>query len=133
MTSERKKAIAIISATLIVGVLIGVLATGMFARHHYHGRKDFGNEYRGMRSRFAEKIYKTTRADSAQIKQMQPIVDQTMTHIDTLQRKTEKEVKALMDSMIIQLKPFLKAEQLTALEKFSTNKGDYSGHRRTHR
>ncbi len=133
MTSERKKAIVVISATLIVGILIGVLTTGMFARHHYHSSgRDLGKEHRGMRNGFAERIYRITQADSSQKKQMQPIVEQTMASIDTLQQKTDGEVKALLDSMIINLKPLLKADQISKLETFSKNKGENSGHRRKH-
>jgi hypothetical protein len=133
MTTERKKAIAVISAALIVGILIGVLATGMFARQHYRGNgRDFDKEHRGMRKGFAEKIYRITQADSSQRKQMQPIVEQTMASIDTLQQKTDDEVKALLDSMIINLKPLLKTDQVSKLETFSKNKGENGGHRRRH-
>ncbi|MFM9839707.1 MAG: hypothetical protein ACKVOQ_15685 [Cyclobacteriaceae bacterium] len=133
MTSERKKAIVVITATLIVGILIGTLATGMFARHHYRGHgRDFDKEHRGMRNGFAERIYKITQADSLQRKQMKPIVDQTMANIDTLQRKTEEEVRVLLDSMILNMKPILRADQLTKLETFSKNKGENGGHRRRH-
>jgi hypothetical protein len=134
MTSERKKAIAVISATLIVGILIGVLATGMFARQHYRGKgREFGKEHSGIRKMFAERIYKIAQADSAQRKQMQPIVERAMTRIDTLQRKTDDEVKVLLDSMINSLKPILKAEQLAKLEMFSKNKSDFNRHRKRHR
>jgi hypothetical protein len=134
MTSERKRAIVVIALTLMVGILIGILATGMFARHHYHSdRKGFDKEHRGNRSGFAERIYRIVQADSSQKKQMQPIVEQTMASIDTLQQKTDGEVKALLDSMIVNLKPILKEEQLSKLETFSKNKSDRGGHRRKHR
>lgn len=134
MTSERKKAIAAISATLIVGILIGVLATGMFARQHYRGKgRELGKERSGMRRGFAERIYKIVQADSLQRKQMQPIVEQVMTQIDTLQRKTDDEMKVLFDSMMNSLKPILRAEQLVKLEMFSKNKGDQGSHHRRHR
>jgi hypothetical protein len=133
MTTERKKAILVIFITLVVGILIGALASGMFARHHYKSnRKSFDKEHRGNRSGFAEKIYKITRADSLQRKQMQPIVDQTITSIDTLQRKTESEVDALLGSMIISLKPILKVDQVNELEIFSKKKSDYDRHHRHH-
>jgi hypothetical protein len=134
MTSERKRAIVVIAITLIVGILIGALATGMFARHHYRSdRKRFDKEHRGNRNGFAERIYRIVQADSSQKKQMQPIVEQTINSIDTLQQKTDGEVKALLDSMIVNLKPILKEDQLSKLETFSKNKGDRGGHRRKHR
>jgi hypothetical protein len=132
MTTERKKAILVISITLLVGILIGVLATGMFARHYYRGdRKGFDKEHRESRNSFAEKIYRISHADSSQKKQMQPIVNQTMKVIDMLQKKTGDDVKVLLDSMILNLKPILKADQLKRLDVLYKNKN--SGHRRKHR
>ncbi len=134
MTTERRKAIVVIAVTLIVGILIGVLASGMFARHHYRGNgRDFGKEHRGMRNGFAERIYKITQADSLQRKQMKPIVEQTMASIDTLQKKTDGEVKALLDSMIINLKPLLKTDQISKLEMLSKNNDQHGNHRKRHR
>ena len=134
MTPERKKAIISIAATLVVGILIGILATGMFARQHYRGNKNYsGKEYRGNPGGFVKKIYKITEADSPQRKQMQPIVEQTKESIDALQQKTDEEVKALLDSMIVNLKPILKEEQLSKLQAFSKNKRGYEGHRRNHK
>jgi hypothetical protein len=134
MTTERKKAILVISITLIVGILIGVLATGMLARHHYGGsRKGGGWEQRGTRQGFAERIYKITGADSLQVNQMRPIVEQTMTRIDTLQRQTDRGVKAFMDSMVVSLKPILKPDQLAKLKTFSKNKHGRGDYRRKHR
>jgi hypothetical protein len=133
MTTERKKAILLISITLLLGILIGVLATGMLARQHYHGnKKGFDREHRGNRSGFAEKIYKITQADSLQRRQMQPIVEETMKSIDALQQKTNNEVTILLDSMIVALKPILKADQISKLDGFSKNKTDYGRHHQRH-
>jgi hypothetical protein len=133
MTTERKKAILVIFITLMVGILIGALASGMFARHHYRGnRKGFDKEYFRNRGGFAEKIYKITQADSLQRRQMEPIVEQTMTSIDTLQQKTNSDVNRLLDSMIVSLRPILKSDQLNKLKTFSKNKNDYDRHHRRH-
>jgi hypothetical protein len=134
VTSERKKAIIVITATLIVGVLIGVLGTGILARYHYRGNRNYSDkQHRESRDGFAERIYRISQADSLQLRQMQPIVNQALKSIDMLQQKTDNEVKELLDSMIFNLKPILKADQLSRLEVLSKNKSEYSGHRRKHR
>lgn len=133
MTFERKRAIIIIGATLLVGIIIGVLATGMLARHHYRGdRSKSGKEFRG-RQGFAAKIYGITKADSAQINNMKPVIQLTMTHIDSLQKQTDRMVKVEIDSMIIHLQPFLSAEQLNSLNEFSHNMSGHSEHLKRHR
>lgn len=134
MTSDRKKAILVIATTLIVGILIGVLATGIFARHHYRGNKNhFDGPHRENRDGFAERVYRIARADSAQRKQMQPIVNDVMKNIDALQQKTSNEVRLLLDSMIIRLTPILRTDQLNRLEALSKDKSKYREHRRKHR
>jgi hypothetical protein len=135
MTFERKKAIAIMIATLIAGILIGVLGTGIFARQHYRhaGGQYFDKSQRSSRYGFAEKILRVTDADSVQAKQMRPVIERTMTKIDTLQNQTNAQVRALTDSMIVELKPFLKVEQLEKLNGFTKNKMNHGGHRRSHR
>lgn len=133
MTFERKRAIIIISATLVVGIIIGVLATGMLARHHYRGdRNRSGKEFRG-RQGFATKIYGITKADSAQINKMKSVIRQTMTQIDSLQKQTDSKVKVAIDSMITHLQPFLSAEQLKSLYEFSRNMSGHSEHLKKHR
>lgn len=133
MTFERKRAIIIISATLVIGIIIGVLATGMLARHHYRGdRNRSGKEFRG-RHGFAAKIYGITKADSAQINKMKPVIRQTMTQIDSLQKQTDSLVKVEIDSMIIRLQPLLSTEQLKSMNEFLRNKSGHSEHLKKHR
>ena len=134
MTSERKKAIVIIVATLVVGILIGAFGTSILARQHYRGgKKQADKEYRGKRQGFAQNVYRITKADDDQIKQMQPVIDETSTKIDTLQNQTEQQVAVLLDSMNQQLKPFLKAEQFERLDKFLKTKMHHGNTKGMHR
>ena len=138
MTFERKRAILIISAALVIGIIIGILATGMLARHHYRGdrnreeRNRSSKEYRG-RQGFAAKIYDITNADSTQIINMRPVIHQTMANIDTLQKHTDHRVKAEIDSMIVNLQPFLSLEQIKTLDEFLNKMPDHSKRLKRHR
>ena len=138
MTFERKRAILIICATLVIGIIIGVLGTGMLARHHYRGdrnrgeRNKSGREYRGRQS-FAAKIYDITKADSTQINNMKSVIQQTMANIDTLQKNTDHRVKAEIDSMIVNLQPYLSSEQIKTLDEFSKKMPGPSKHLKRHR
>jgi Spy/CpxP family protein refolding chaperone len=133
MTHERKRAILAISATLIIGVLIGMLATGMFARHHYRGsRNGTGKEEKG-RQGFAQKIYSITQADDSQKEKMKEIIESTTIGIDSLQHKTDREVKALLDSMMVNIKPILTSEQYDHLESFAKSRGDHDRHHKKYK
>ncbi|HCW07878.1 MAG TPA: hypothetical protein DGG95_11010 [Cytophagales bacterium] len=122
MTAERKKAVLVLIATFIIGILIGALATGMFARKYYHGRDGFRmgrNEIKDeRRGRLANKIYKVVKADSATIRLMKPIVDETVAHLDQVEEQSHKNAHDQLDSLKIKLRPILNEEQMERLEKF---------------
>ncbi len=133
MTYERKRAILVISATLIIGILIGMLATGMFARQHYRGsRNGAGREDKG-RQGFAQKIYSVTQADESQKEKMKEIIESTTIGIDSLQHKTGREVKVLLDSMMVKIKPILNKEQFGHLESFAKSRSDHDRHHKKHK
>lgn len=131
MTLERRKAILVLAATLIVGILIGALSIGMMARHHYRGPQKQYPNHSGNRTRFADKIFKITSADSAQAKQMKPIIEKTMYQIDSLENLSRQKAKVLFDSMKISFKPILKPKQIEKLNEF-TDKMGHARHRREH-
>ncbi len=132
MTLERKKAILILAATLLVGIVIGALSTGMMARQHYRGpQKQYRSNYSGNRNAFADKIFRITSADSAQAKQMKPVIEKTMIQIDSLENHSRREAKVLLDSMKASLRSILKSEQMEKLNEFTTKMG-HSRHRGRH-
>jgi hypothetical protein len=119
MTPERRKTILIIAGTLIIGVLIGVLGTAMFARKHYRGeRGPRGEMSKGSRQGFAKKFMHIVEADSSQLPALKPILDETMTKIDVIQSHSREEVKQVLDSMEVKLQPILRPEQMESLKKF---------------
>lgn len=132
MTLERKKAILVLVATLLVGILIGALGTGMMARHHYRGpEKQYRGNHSGNRNAFAEKIFRITAADSAQAKRMKPLIEETMIQIDSLESHSRQEAKVLLDSMKLRFESILKPEQMEKLNAF-TSKMEHARHRGRH-
>ena len=69
MTTERKRAIITISATLIIGIAIGTLASGLWTRKHYTERISRGRAE--MRRGFERKLFEAVDADQQQIKAIQ--------------------------------------------------------------
>lgn len=132
MTLERKKAILVLVATLLVGIAIGALSTGMMARYHYRGpQKQYRGNHSGNRHAFADKIFRITRADSAQAKQMKPVIEKTMTQIDSLESHSRQEAEVLLDSMKLEFKSILKPDQMEKLNEFTSKMG-HSRHRGRH-
>ncbi|MBS1488650.1 MAG: hypothetical protein JST43_13795 [Bacteroidetes bacterium] len=129
MTAERKKAMLIMCITFVVGVITGGLATGFFAREHYHNewggrssseRSGRGDSHRRERYSFSERIFWVTDADSSQQLRMKPILDETEKKIDQLQTDSWQRVRVLIDSMTVKLKPMLSAHQQEELMEYVT-------------
>ncbi len=122
MTPERRKALLIIAATFVGGIIIGALVTGMFARQFYHGRdggRTKGKDMRdGRRGSLTDKIYRVVKADSSQRERMKPIIEQAMTQIDSLEARGDREAKGHLDSLKVKLRPILSSDQMETLEKF---------------
>lgn len=133
MTSERKKALLLMSATFIIGIMIGMLITGMMARRYYRDRNGMlGGKIElnhGRRGNFVGKILHVVDADSAQARQIKPIVEATMHEIDRLQEQGDRDARMAMDSMKVKLASVLRAEQLEKLEKFISKKRPSGGER----
>lgn len=126
MTAERKRALIMMAATFVVGLIIGALATGILARQFYHGRggkRGEGREMReGRRGTLTDKIFKIVKADSSQKKLMKPIIDQTISRLDDVEEQSNQDAYAQLDSLKIKLRPILATEQMEKLEKFLSAK-----------
>jgi len=126
MTAERKKALLMMAATFVIGIVIGALVTGMLARQFYHGRggkRGEGREMReGRRGTLTEKIFKIVKADASQKKLMKPIIDQTISHLDEIEDKSNQDAYVQLDSLKVKLSPILAPEQIEKLDKFLSAK-----------
>lgn len=116
MRSERKKALMLISITFIVGVLIGALAVGLWSKQSRGGRST-GWQQNGRES-FIKKILSVIEADSVQAKEIRPHINETILKIDSLQVETNRNVRAVLDSLELKLTDILKPEQMERLKEF---------------
>ena len=120
MTSERRKSILILCATLIVGILVGLLVPGFFHKYerrpHGRGGHDISNERK--KEWFASTIYKIVKPDSAQARQIKPITDWASQQIEAIEVFSNSQMSAVLDSVKTQLKPMLTEEQQQRLVEF---------------
>jgi hypothetical protein len=124
MTADRKKALLFLALTLVIGILIGALVPGFFGRMRREGSRERGRQEQRegrpeRRAGFQKMIYKVTGADSAQIKVMQPVLDETSAKIEVLEKASNQRMMGIMDTMKIKLQPLLKEDQMKKLEEFS--------------
>ena len=134
MTSERKKAVATLSATLIVGILIGVLVPGFVGRFREGGRHQRDEQGRGhggddKKAWFAHTIYKIVKPDSAQAQKIKPITEWASQQVEQVENTSNQKLIKIMDSVKVQLKPIITEEQLKRLDGFSEKA---KGHWRKH-
>jgi hypothetical protein len=125
MTSDRKKALLMMVATFVIGIVIGALITGLFAREFYHergGRRERGEKHEGRRGTLTEKIFKVVKADENQKKLMKPIIDKTISDLDEIEDKSNQDAYAQLDSLNIKLRPILSPGQSEELNHFLTKK-----------
>jgi len=131
MTSERRKSILILCATLLVGILLGLLVPGFFhkyeGRRHGRGGREMNNE--GKKDWFASTIYRVVKPDSAQAKQIKPITDWASQQIEAIEVSSNTQMSAVLDSVKTQLKPILTQEQQQRLVEFHEKaEGRWKGH-----
>lgn len=133
MTSERKKTILILSATLVVGILVGLLVPGFFHKYrgnNQHGRGERGHETDHKKEWFVGTIHRIVKPDSAQAKQIKPITDWASHQIEAVEISSNAQMSTILDSVNIQLKPILTAEQQQRLTEFhSKARGQWRGKR----
>jgi len=117
MTSERKRALITILTTLVIGILIGALGVGLWSKQTQRSRSSASWRKDG-KDAFVKKIFTVVEADSAQAKQIRPLINETMAEIDSLQKQTDREVVKVVDSLEMKLKPILTENQMQQLKEF---------------
>lgn len=114
MISERKRAIWLMIATFAIGILIGALGSGLIRRQMRKAPIAWRQEGKEM---FVNRLMRVAGADSTQARQIKPIMMEAIARIDTLQKHTDKGVRAVIDSLELKLKPILREEQLNQLKE----------------
>ena len=126
MTKERRKAVLILAGTLIIGILIGMLTSGV--SHKMRGRG--GMPQRGMSAEhksewFAKTILRIVRPDSNQVAQVRPIAQWAAHRIDSIEAFSNQQLAVILDSVKTQLKPIITDEQLKRLNEFDNKAQDH--------
>lgn len=125
MTRERKIALLILSATLVVGILLGLLIPAFI--HKYRRRGEFrqhslrqeSHRNGGSKSEwFANTIHEIVRPDSSQALQIRSITTWAAEEIEALEVSSNSRMSNILDSVKLQLQPILTEEQQARLIEF---------------
>ncbi len=109
---SKKKSISIIVSTLILGVILGGLASGIFM-HHHRGRLMEMRHKSGFIREF-ERIVNP--ADEQQAAEIREILDEFHQEFRTLGDGHFEKIQALFDSLKNRLEPILTDEQRRRLD-----------------
>jgi hypothetical protein len=113
---------------LATAMSMNAMAQDDSGRHHRgHGGHDrdkgkHRSEKVGNRN-LSDRVYRITDADSAQKQKMKPAVDRANKRLESLRLSYQKQEKRVMDSLSLQVKPYLKEEQLKKLNDWKEKTG----------
>ena len=115
----------LLSLGLATIVSIGAIAQGHDGGHHKrhdgdHSKHHYANS--GKRN-LSDKIYRVTEADSLQKQKMKPSVDRASKRLESLRLSYQKQEQRVLDSLSLQVKPYLKEEQLKKLNDWKDKTG----------
>lgn len=104
------------SATLLVGILIGAIGTGLVGREMR--KRPSAHDKENFRKSFTERIIKAVDADPAQAEKMRPLIQETTEKIDSLQKHTQGEVDVVISSFEQKMTSVLNEDQMKKLKEF---------------
>ena len=107
----KTKSILIITATLLIGFVLGFLTNGQLTRQRISKFVDRGG-YEGFKIRAMDII----KPDQSQIHNIEPILDKYAQKVQESIAESKYEMKNIHDEMIEELEPFLNEEQIQRLE-----------------
>jgi hypothetical protein len=115
----------LLSLGLATIVSLGAMAQDRGGDHHKRHDGNHGKnrtEKSGKRN-LSDRIYRVTAADSLQKQKMKPAVDHASKRLESLRLSYQKQEKKVMDSLSLQVKPYLKEEQLKKLSDWKDKTG----------
>jgi hypothetical protein len=132
MTSERRRAIIVVIATLVAGILIGALGQAMLAKNYYRFGDRGRSEKRGApddrsKKRFMERVYKVSDATEAQKAAIEPILEHSMNRFDSLRNGFEGSAKANLEKLFMDLEGELTPQQIQQLKEHFERRGKPDG------
>ena len=106
-------------------VSIGAMAQGHGDNHRKRHDGDHGkHRYENSEKRnLSDRVYRITNADSLQKQKMKPAVDRASKRITSLRLTYQKQEQRVLDSLSLQVKPYLKEEQLKKLNDWKDRAG----------
>lgn len=114
----------LLSLGLATAVCMGALAQGHGDHHQRHdGKRGRHHEEKSGKKDLSERIYQITQADSLQKQKMKPSVDRASKRLASLRLSHRKQEKSVLDSLSLQVKPYLKEEQLKKLNDWKDKAG----------
>lgn len=122
MTKERIKSISILAATLLFGILLGLMVPGFIHKLNNHRDGRGTRMERPMAAKgdwFVKTLYRVVKPDSTQREKIKPVADWAAARMDSLEQSMNSEAAAILDSAKAQLRPILNDEQWARLEKFN--------------
>jgi hypothetical protein len=122
MKPERKRALISISITLIIGILIGALTVGLLVRNAENEQR--ASRHKDSREKFVERILSVAEVNAEQAKQIRPYLYETMDKIDSLQKRTDRDVESAINALETKLTPILSKEQMEKLQQFHRKSRD---------
>jgi hypothetical protein len=111
--SPRTKSIALLVATLLLGVVVGALLNAWWAHERFE-------RIRRLRTPggFEQIVTRTVQPTSPKQRQeIEAVVGRTAQRLDSLRTRHWREVRRLVDTMRTDLEPVLTEEQLSALDR----------------
>jgi hypothetical protein len=124
MTSERRKSVVVLAATLLIGILLGLLIPGFFNKWEKRGKggnrgHDQNTEHK--KDWFVGTMNRIIQPDSLQARQIKPVTEWASIEIDSLESRANHTMTIILDSVKNQLRPILTPEQQSRLDKFDAN------------
>ncbi len=114
----------LLSLGLVTAMCMGAMAQGHGDHHQRHDGKGGRHKYENSAKRnLSEKIYHVTQADSLQKLKMKPSVDRASKRLESLRLAYQKQEKRVLDSLSLQVKPYLKEEQVKKLNDWKDKTG----------
>lgn len=107
------KSALIIIGTLVIGMILGGLISGMI-RHQMHGKTADGP--RG--DRFERMMNRIIQPDESQAARLQIVMDRYAPKFADQHQRHSGEMQKLVDSLNVELEPILTEEQINRLQKW---------------
>ena len=114
MNMLKVKTIAGILAVFLLGVIIGILGTGIFIRHSF---RHFGEDEHSFRKVFMQRLTRELKLTEAQKPEVEKIVGDTEAEMHTLFQNSLTEFAKIMQSRNAKLKTVLTPEQQKKLDE----------------